>query len=250
MHKDKFVSAVEGGFGFCDVVFGWDSQDVCYDNTKLTGWHKGFPDALARIDLGTHPPRAVGRQRAVLPGRVRLAEGRQGSAVSAVPAAGAEARAEARGEARASCRCAAWNSSGSTSPRRRNRGPRRKASGPEPITLRHVRLFAAARQRGAAVLRGAVQRNGRVRRADRGPAHGDRARACTKRRSCSRKRSSRRTARSCSRRAPRKSRRASTSCRASWRSGASSIRAARATSTSRCPTARPTSSTIPRASTG
>ena len=54
IHKDKFTSAVEGGFGFCDVVFGWDSQDVCYDNTTLTGWHKGFPDALARIDLGTH----------------------------------------------------------------------------------------------------------------------------------------------------------------------------------------------------
>ena len=54
IHKDKFESAVEGGFGFCDVVFGWDSQDVCYDNTTITGWHKGFPDAIARIDLGTH----------------------------------------------------------------------------------------------------------------------------------------------------------------------------------------------------
>jgi len=53
IHKDKFESAAEGGFGFCDVVFGWDSQDVCYDNTTLTGWHKGFPDAVARIDLGT-----------------------------------------------------------------------------------------------------------------------------------------------------------------------------------------------------
>ncbi len=53
LHKDKFLSAVEGGFGFCDVVFGWDSGDQCYDNTKITGWHKGFPDALARIDLAT-----------------------------------------------------------------------------------------------------------------------------------------------------------------------------------------------------
>jgi glutamine synthetase len=53
LHKDKFFSAVEGGFGFCDVVFGWDMMDVTYDNTKLTGWHKGFPDALARIDLNT-----------------------------------------------------------------------------------------------------------------------------------------------------------------------------------------------------
>ena len=53
LHKDKFFSAAEGGFGFCDVVFGWDMTDQCYDNTTLTGWHKGFPDALARIDLGT-----------------------------------------------------------------------------------------------------------------------------------------------------------------------------------------------------
>src|SRR6476469_7291300 len=54
IHRDKFFSAVEGGFGFCDVVFGWDMHDQCYDNTKLTGWHHGFPDALARLDLATH----------------------------------------------------------------------------------------------------------------------------------------------------------------------------------------------------
>jgi glutamine synthetase len=53
LHKDKFLSAVESGFGFCDVVFGWDMDDQCYDNTKITGWHKGYPDALARIDLAT-----------------------------------------------------------------------------------------------------------------------------------------------------------------------------------------------------
>jgi glutamine synthetase len=54
LHKDKFESALEGGFGFCDVVYGWDCHDQCYDNTTYTGWHKGFPDALARIDTGTH----------------------------------------------------------------------------------------------------------------------------------------------------------------------------------------------------
>ncbi|MGE5339781.1 MAG: glutamine synthetase family protein [Gemmatimonadota bacterium] len=53
LHKDKFMSAAEGGFGFCDVVFGWDINDACYDNTRLTGWHHGFPDALARLDLST-----------------------------------------------------------------------------------------------------------------------------------------------------------------------------------------------------
>ena len=54
IHRDKFFSAVEGGFGFCDVVFGWDMHDQCYDNTQLTGWHHGFPDAMARIDVDTY----------------------------------------------------------------------------------------------------------------------------------------------------------------------------------------------------
>src|SRR6187551_2481884 len=54
IHKDKFFSAVDGGFGFCNVVFGWDSHDQCYDNTQLTGWHHGFPDAMVRLDLGTY----------------------------------------------------------------------------------------------------------------------------------------------------------------------------------------------------
>jgi len=53
MRKDKFLSAVEGGFGFCNVVFGWDSSDVAYDNATYTGWHTGYPDAQARIDLST-----------------------------------------------------------------------------------------------------------------------------------------------------------------------------------------------------
>jgi len=54
LHKDKFASALEGGFGFCDVVYGWDMHDQCYDNTTVTGWHKGYPDALVRLDLATH----------------------------------------------------------------------------------------------------------------------------------------------------------------------------------------------------
>lgn len=53
LHKDKFASALEGGFGFCDVVLGWDMMDACYDNTKLTGWQHGFPDALVRLDPAT-----------------------------------------------------------------------------------------------------------------------------------------------------------------------------------------------------
>ena len=54
LHRDKFFGTVEGGFGFCDVVFGWDCSDNCYDNAKVTGWQHGFPDATARLDLTTH----------------------------------------------------------------------------------------------------------------------------------------------------------------------------------------------------
>jgi len=50
---DKFKSIAHSGFGFCDVVFGWDAADVAYDNGKFTGWHSGYPDALAFVDVGT-----------------------------------------------------------------------------------------------------------------------------------------------------------------------------------------------------
>jgi len=57
LHRDKFLGAAEpfpaGGFGFCDVVLGWDMMDNTYDNTTTTGWQHGFPDALARLDLDT-----------------------------------------------------------------------------------------------------------------------------------------------------------------------------------------------------
>ena len=51
--KDKFLSSLDGGFGFCDVVLGWDCQDQLYDNVKYTGWHTGYPDAPVRILPGT-----------------------------------------------------------------------------------------------------------------------------------------------------------------------------------------------------
>lgn len=49
MSRAKFASALEHGFGFCDVVLGWDCQDQLYDNVKYTGWHTGYPDASVRI---------------------------------------------------------------------------------------------------------------------------------------------------------------------------------------------------------
>src|SRR5215813_13558303 len=49
MSKAKFFSALSGGFGFCDVVLGWDSNDQLYDNVKYTGWHTAYPDASVRV---------------------------------------------------------------------------------------------------------------------------------------------------------------------------------------------------------
>ena len=51
--REKFRAGLADGYGFCDVVFGWDSGDVAYDNAAFTGWHTGFPDRPVRIDLGT-----------------------------------------------------------------------------------------------------------------------------------------------------------------------------------------------------
>ena len=50
---DKLVAIAEKGFGFCDVVFGWDAEDSAYDNGEFTGWHTGYPDAQAVIDAAT-----------------------------------------------------------------------------------------------------------------------------------------------------------------------------------------------------
>ncbi len=49
INRAKFLSALEGGFGFCDVVLGWDANDQLYDNVHFTGWHTGYPDAQVRI---------------------------------------------------------------------------------------------------------------------------------------------------------------------------------------------------------
>ena len=53
INKDKFFTIEGKGFGFCDVVFGWDAGDVAYEKTDFTGWHTGYPDANAKVDLAT-----------------------------------------------------------------------------------------------------------------------------------------------------------------------------------------------------
>ncbi len=51
--SEKFLSVADDHIGICDVIFGWDSDDVTYDNVKYTGWHTGYPDAKGRIDFST-----------------------------------------------------------------------------------------------------------------------------------------------------------------------------------------------------
>ena len=53
-YMKKFESALENGFGFCDVVFGWDVVDELYDKPSVTGWHTGYPDAPAKIDVNSY----------------------------------------------------------------------------------------------------------------------------------------------------------------------------------------------------
>ncbi|MFT5434819.1 MAG: glutamine synthetase [Myxococcota bacterium] len=52
----KFESILESGLGFCDVIFGWDSSDELYEGVPVTftGWHTGYPDTNARIDLSSY----------------------------------------------------------------------------------------------------------------------------------------------------------------------------------------------------
>lgn len=50
---EKLGSALRNGFGFCDVVFGWDIVDTVYDNGVLTGPQTGYPDIQSVLDPST-----------------------------------------------------------------------------------------------------------------------------------------------------------------------------------------------------
>jgi len=51
--RAKLSSAVDHGFGFCDVVLGWDVHDTLYEGVEVSGWHTGYRDAPVRLDLST-----------------------------------------------------------------------------------------------------------------------------------------------------------------------------------------------------
>lgn len=47
--KEKFIKSLNSDIGFCNVIFGWDINDTVYDNTKVSGWHTGYPDSFATM---------------------------------------------------------------------------------------------------------------------------------------------------------------------------------------------------------
>ena len=51
--RQKFLDGLVDGYGFCDVVWGWDLADAPYDNGRTTGWQSGYPDAPVRVDPAT-----------------------------------------------------------------------------------------------------------------------------------------------------------------------------------------------------
>ncbi|KAI9711047.1 MAG: hypothetical protein M1820_002485 [Bogoriella megaspora] len=52
MSKNKFLSIVESGFGFCSVIFGWDMHDQTYfKELAISNKENGYRDVIAVPDL-------------------------------------------------------------------------------------------------------------------------------------------------------------------------------------------------------
>lgn len=52
MSKNKFLSIVSEGFGFCSVIFGWDMHDQLYfKELKVSNAANGYRDIIAIPDL-------------------------------------------------------------------------------------------------------------------------------------------------------------------------------------------------------
>ena len=54
MNSSKFQQSLVGGFGFCNVIFGWDSHDELYSpKTPSMLNDSGFSDIVAKVDQNT-----------------------------------------------------------------------------------------------------------------------------------------------------------------------------------------------------
>lgn len=54
MRKEKFLSIVTEGFGFCSVIFGWDQHDATYyHELAISNKENGYRDLVAVPDLSS-----------------------------------------------------------------------------------------------------------------------------------------------------------------------------------------------------
>src|SRR4051812_30737383 len=79
LNAGKLASALEKGFGFCDVVLGWDSGDQLVEGLSFTGWHTAYsvaevrllPETIRKMRVWVGIPRILaefaGRAEAVCP---------------------------------------------------------------------------------------------------------------------------------------------------------------------------------------
>ncbi len=245
LHRDKFLGAAEphpkGGFGFCDVVFGWDSGDQTYDNTQVTGWQHGFPDALARLDFDTGRNVPWDNNVPFFLGEFVNADGSPFPVCPRQTLKRVLKRAEKIGfDVMAGMEFEWFNflETPHSWAAKRGVGPQNLTPGMfgySVLRMADNRDFFNALMDDMAAFRVPIEGL----HTETGPGTYEVAIAFSRAMEAADRAILFKTG-------PRKSASASASCRASWRSGASSTRAARATSTKACRTARAICSTTPR----
>ena len=160
------------GIGFCDVIFGWDTADVLYDNARVTGWHTGYPDTHARIDPATFRvlPWEPDTAAFLLDFVARRTARRTRRARAACSSASSPARRALGLRAASSAR-----SSSSSSSRRRRRRSTRRASAASSRSRRGCSATrGCARARTRELCHAILDDMDALRHPHRGPPHRDR----------------------------------------------------------------------------
>ncbi|MCK7496417.1 MAG: hypothetical protein MZW92_40055 [Comamonadaceae bacterium] len=137
--------AVDGGFGFCDVVFGWDSHGLSATTTRRspagstasrTRWRGSTSTPARRVPWDDDVPFFLGEF-----------VNADGSAVPGLPAPDAEARARSAPRSSASRRCAGMEFEWFNFAETPQSWAAKKGVGPDADHAGHVRLLAAAHER-------------------------------------------------------------------------------------------------------
>ena len=211
--------ADRGGFGFCDVVFGWDSSDVML---RQHAAHR-LAARLSRRAGAARPRHATATCRGTTTCRSSSAiRQRRRQAPSPICPRQTLKRVLKRAEKLGFAPMCGMEFEWFNFPETPQSWAAKKGVGPSRSRPGMFGYSLLRMNQNREFFNALMDEMARVRRADRGPAHRDRPRRLRGRDRCSARRSSRPTARSCSRPAPRRSARASASCRASWPSGTSS----------------------------